>query len=103
MLTDVSEDGFGKGKSVAWLDNPTKESVQTIELPNNIKARFVTLNKDKKNAILKFREVEIYNGPLGNRRNLCVCCSIFFVCCDKTQRGFHMLMLLIALERICSS
>jgi len=65
-LTDASENGFGKGKSVATLDNPTKDSVQTITLPKDTKARFVTLDLKRRNAILKFREVEIYNGSLGN-------------------------------------
>jgi len=69
-LTDDGENGFGEGKYVAKLDNPTKETVQTITLPKDTKARFVTLDLKRKNAILKFREVEIYNGPLlGNILN----------------------------------
>jgi len=69
-LTDVSENGFGEGKIVATLDNPTRDPVQTLTLPKDTKARFVTLDLERRNAILKFREVEIYNGPLlGNSRN----------------------------------
>ncbi|KAL9970891.1 hypothetical protein ACROYT_G023346 [Oculina patagonica] len=57
--------GFNKGKKVASLDNPTKEPVQTITLPEDTKARYVTIElKDRGTwAELKFREVEIYNGP----------------------------------------
>lgn len=73
MLSPFTEAGgsvFNKGNRVASLDNPTKEPVQTITLPNDTKARFVTLELKRKNAILKFREVEIYNGPLlGNSQN----------------------------------
>lgn len=70
-MTDVGENGFGKGNRVASLDNPTKESVQTITLPKDTKARFVTLELKRRNAILKFREVEIYNRPLpGNSHHL---------------------------------
>ena len=61
-------DGFGKGNVIASLENPTKESVQTITLPKDTKARYVTL--ELANAILRFREVEVYNGPLlGNSLN----------------------------------
>ena len=62
--------GFNKGNVIASLDYPTKESVQTITLPKDTKARYVTLELKRANAILKFREVEVYNGPLlGNSRN----------------------------------
>ena len=62
--------GFGKGRVVASLDYPTEESVQTITLPKDTKARYVTLELKRENPILKFREVEVYNGPLlGNSRN----------------------------------
>ena len=63
--------GFGKGNVVASLDYPTQESVQTITLPKDTKARYVTLDLfSQNNLYLKFREVEIYNGPLlGNSRN----------------------------------
>ena len=77
MLTDIGPkvlheqnsiasqyDGFGKGNVVASLDYPTQESVQTIILPKDTKARYVTLDLIKENRILKFREVEVYNGPL---------------------------------------
>ena len=74
LLTDVGEDSFGEGKSVATLDNPTKDSVQAITLPKDTKARFVTLDLKRRNVLLKFREVEIYNGPLlGNSRNFMMC------------------------------
>ena len=63
----------GKGKRVAVLDNPTKEQVQTITLPKNTKAQSVTLMIERKTANLKFREVEIYSGPLqGNRFKLVI-------------------------------
>ena len=52
---------------MASLDSPTTEPVQTIILPKNTKARFVTLAIQRKDVELMFREVEIYNGPLlGN-------------------------------------
>jgi len=78
-LTDVGEDSFGEGESVARLNNPTEESVQTITLPEVTKARFVTLDLRISHDILKFREVEIYNGPLlGNSRHLFVYCILYF-------------------------
>ena len=70
-------DGFGKGNVIASLDNPTKESVQTITLPKDTKARYVTLEMKMAKDILKFREVEVYNGPLlGNSRNESVVCYL---------------------------
>jgi len=71
LFTDVGGKGFGEGSEIASLANPTKESVQTITLRKDTKARFVTLDLKRRNAILKFREVEIYNGPLGNSPNYC--------------------------------
>ena len=69
-FTDAGGSVFSKGNRVASLDNPTKEPVQIIMLPNDTKARFVRLEMKRKNAILKFREVEIFNGPLlGNSQN----------------------------------
>lgn len=69
-MTDDGKKGFGIGEEVARLANPTKESVQTITLPKDIKARFVTLFFYRNYANLKFREVEIYNGELqGNSKN----------------------------------
>lgn len=63
-------DGFGVGTEVHQLVDPTEESVQIITLPKGIKARFVTLRLHGNYANLKFREVEIYNGPLvGNSKN----------------------------------
>ena len=63
-VADSGKNGFGKGKKVASLKTPDKESVQTITLPQDTKARYVTLELNRRSAILKFREIEIYNGPL---------------------------------------
>ncbi|XP_022802531.1 fibulin-1-like [Stylophora pistillata] len=63
-MIDAGEDAFGKGRLVASLDSPTKERVQTIILQKNILARFVTLALQNEGQELRFREVEIYNGPL---------------------------------------
>ena len=67
IVADSGKNGFGKGKKVASLKHPDKESVQTITLPQDTKARYVTLELNGRKAMLKFREVEVYNGPLlGN-------------------------------------
>lgn len=64
------DDKFGVGTNVAQLYNPTKEPVQTITLSEKAKARFVTLLLHRKFAYIRFREVEIYDGPLvGNSKN----------------------------------
>lgn len=61
---DAGEDSFGKGRHVASLVSPTKEPVQTMILPKNIIARFVTLALQNEGLELQYREVKIYNGPL---------------------------------------
>ncbi|KAL9970901.1 hypothetical protein ACROYT_G023357 [Oculina patagonica] len=67
LMIKVNVDaGFNKGKSVASLKNPTQEPVQTLTLPKDTKARYVTIELKKlhTSSKLDFREVEIYNGPL---------------------------------------
>ena len=70
VLTDMFKNRFTDGKRVANLENPTNEFVQTITLPKDTKARFVTLDLGERHASFKFREVEIYNEQLlGNSKN----------------------------------
>lgn len=56
----------GSRHEVARLKHPSKEPVQTITLPKNTKGEIFefVLDRGKKTTKLKFREVEIYNGPL---------------------------------------
>ena len=52
-----------KGKVVFTLTYPTKDSVQTITLPEKTTGRTVSLLLPGKKE-MRFREVEVYNGPL---------------------------------------
>ena len=56
------------GRRVFTLEHPTRERVQNFTLPRQTEARVVTIKlppaTSKEGKELRFREVEIYNGPL---------------------------------------
>ncbi|XP_078374588.1 uncharacterized protein LOC144658123 [Oculina patagonica] len=83
--------GFNEGKYLSFFRNPTKEPVQTITLPKDTKARYVTIElwRQHDRAVLNFREVEIYNGPLldvNECENPGVKCSGNFRCQDHPNK-----------------